>query len=96
MSPKALSTSEIETLVSKGIAPALSSGSRTLVIIPDATRSAPIPAAFSAINRLAVEKNCHVDFLIALGTHPPMTASEIASLVGMPLEQVQSRLSRYG
>ena len=90
MPQKPLSPSEIETLVSKGIAPALATGRRTLIIIPDATRSAPIPAAFTAINRLAAEKKCHVDYLIALGTHPALSPAEIGSLVGMPLEQIQN------
>jgi len=89
MSHQPLSRSLIETRISAGIAPALISGSRILVIIPDASRNAPIPAAFSVICRLAAEANCQVDFLIALGTHPPMTSPEIASLVGMSQEQVQ-------
>ena len=92
LSQKTLSTAEIETLVSKGMAPALSSGKKTLVIIPDATRSAPIPTAFAAINRLASEKNCHVDYLIALGTHPALSPAEIVSLVGKPLDLIQKDL----
>jgi len=90
MFPKTLTTSEIEIIISKGIAPALSSGGRTLVIIPDGTRTAPIPIAFTAINRLAVEKNCHIDYLIALGTHPALSPAEIGALVGMPLEKVRN------
>jgi lactate racemase len=83
-----LTESEINSLVTEGATQALATGKRVLVIIPDTSRSAPIPQAFSAINRLAVEKHCHVDFLIALGTHPQLTDSEIESLVGMPLKQV--------
>ncbi len=88
MANQPLTGSEIEALISRGILPALISGGKTLVLIPDTTRSAPIPAAFKVINRLAAERNCRVDYLIALGTHPALSDSEIETLVGASLEKV--------
>ncbi len=46
-------------------------GRRLLVLIPDGTRSAPIPLLVSAL-RDAFADAAQIDLLVALGTHPPM------------------------
>jgi nickel-dependent lactate racemase len=58
-------------------------GRRVLVIIPDGTRTCPLPMVtrelYSAVGRRAKR----FDFLIALGTHPPMDEQQIDRLLGV-------------
>lgn len=66
-------------------------GQRVLVIIPDSTRTAPIPLCFREINDLLHARVAQLDYLIALGTHPPMSDDAIDALVGMPREERETR-----
>jgi nickel-dependent lactate racemase len=58
-------------------------GKSVLVLIPDGTRTAPIPMMFRLLNEHLGPRVEQLDYLIALGTHPPMTESAIDHLVGM-------------
>src|SRR5689334_17509321 len=58
-------------------------GKRVLIIIPDGTRTAPIPLMFRLFCRELLGKVAALDFLIALGTHQPMTPEQINKLVGV-------------
>ena len=53
-------------------------GRRVLAIIPDHTRTAPVGLFFRTLYRLFAGGPGRVDFLIALGTHPPMSEEAIA------------------
>ena len=58
-------------------------GQRVLLIVPDATRTAPLPLLFDALFR-EVRPHCQsLDVLVALGTHPPMSDVQIARLLGI-------------
>jgi lactate racemase len=52
-------------------------GKRILAIIPDATRSAPIGMMFRQVCTILKGRVRQLDFLIALGTHPPMSEEAI-------------------
>jgi nickel-dependent lactate racemase len=58
-------------------------GKRVLVIIPDSTRTAPIPLMFKLLNEQIGKRAAQLDFLIALGTHQPMSDEAISRLVGV-------------
>jgi len=62
--------------------PALN-GKRVLVVIPDHTRTAPIPLMFRTLYGLLADRTAALDFLVALGTHPPMEMDHILRLVGI-------------
>ncbi|GHO44446.1 lactate racemase domain-containing protein [Ktedonospora formicarum] len=64
-------------------------GKRVLVIIPDSTRTAPIPLMFRELYNLLGHKVARLDYLIALGTHPPMSEEAIAKLVGVDAHERQ-------
>ncbi len=68
------------------------SGKRVLVIIPDSTRTAPIPLFFRLLHELLGREVAALDYLIALGTHPPMSDEAIDRLVGTTSEE---RATRY-
>ncbi len=62
-------------------------GKRVLVIIPDATRTAPIPLLFRLLGETLGAHAATLDYLIALGTHPPMSGEAIARLVGVTADE---------
>lgn len=62
-------------------------GQRLLVIIPDGTRTAPVPQLFRIITEALAGQVAALDYLVALGTHPPMSEDELSRLVGMDAAQ---------
>ena len=58
-------------------------GKRLLFIIPDSTRSMPMRILFRALVGAARDRCAAADFLIALGTHPPMSQEAINRLLGV-------------
>jgi lactate racemase len=58
-------------------------GKRVLVIIPDGTRTAPIALFFRLLYEQLGQRVGQLDYLIALGTHPPMSEGAIERLVGV-------------
>ena len=50
---------------------------KVLVIIPDHTRTAPIDMMFRVLYRLLADRVELLDYLVALGTHPPMSDDAI-------------------
>jgi len=58
---------------------------RVLVIIPDGTRTAPIPLIFRSLQELLGEKAAALDYLVALGTHMTMDDDALSRLAGAPV-----------
>ena len=55
-----------------------------LVLVPDATRTAPLPLLFDALwIALVGVSSAAWTCLIALGTHPPLTEAQIGRLLGI-------------
>src|SRR5438270_5947873 len=79
-----LASADEELLVGAGLDPA---NKRVLVIIPDGTRTAPIPLMFHLLYEQFGRRAAQFDYLIALGTHPPMLHEAIDSLVGVTVAQ---------
>src|SRR5579883_2453473 len=57
-------------------------GRRVLVIVPDGTRTCPLPLLFRLLYANLGRRVQRLDYLIALGTHPPMSAEALGRLVG--------------
>ncbi len=57
-------------------------GQRLLVLIPDHTRSLPLPFLFRAVVDILRDAK-QLDFMVALGTHPPLTDEGLNKLVGI-------------
>jgi len=60
---------------------------KLLFVIPDHTRSAPIDKMFKAIYKLTAHQVARLDFIVALGTHPPMPDDAINQRVGITDEE---------
>ncbi len=56
---------------------------KVLLIIPDATRTAPLPLLFDALFHHVKPAVAQLDVLVALGTHPPMSDAQIGKLLGI-------------
>ncbi len=91
---KPLSGSEIKDLMAMALAEARLDGKRVLVIIPDRTRTAPIPLMFRLFYELLDERVQRLDYLIALGTHKPLTEDAINQLIGVTPEERSGRYAR--
>ena len=59
---------------------------RVLVLIPDHTRSLPLPFLFRALVEILCDTK-QLDFMVALGTHPPLSKERINQLVGITSEE---------
>ena len=81
-----LDDDEVRRLVAEGCAQLPVDGKRVLVIIPDGTRTAPIPLLFRLLFEQLGCRVTQLDYLIALGTHPPMSEAAIDQLVGISAE----------
>jgi lactate racemase len=77
----------VAELLRRGLADLALDGRRVLVIIPDGTRSAPMPLLYRQLYDALGERVAALDYLIALGTHPAMSEEAIARLVGMGAEE---------
>jgi nickel-dependent lactate racemase len=56
---------------------------RVLVIIPDSTRTMPLPLFFHLFCELLAPQVAQLDYLVALGTHQPLGAEELNRLLGI-------------
>jgi nickel-dependent lactate racemase len=86
-----LSAENVEALLAQGCESLTIDGKRVLVIIPDGTRTAPIPLMYRLLNEQLGQRVAQIDYLIALGTHQPMDEAAITKLVGMPAEERAKR-----
>lgn len=67
------------------------SGKRILTIIPDGTRTAPIPLMFRLLYEQVGRSAARLDYIIALGTHRMMSETAIDSHVGVPAVERAAR-----
>jgi nickel-dependent lactate racemase len=89
-----LSPDQIRQTLESGLGTKLI-GDKVLVLIPDHTRSLPLPFLFrSFVNVLRGTKQ--LDFMVALGTHPPLSEESINKLAGISAEERGSTFKHIG
>jgi nickel-dependent lactate racemase len=79
-----LEAREVRSLVREGLSSLCLDGRRLLVIIPDGTRTMPLGLMMSAIEAAAGRASA-LDYLVALGTHRPLSDAELTRLSGRPV-----------
>ncbi len=84
---RTLTDDEIAALTRSFLAEQALDGKRVLILIPDGTRSAPIPQMFRLFHRELEARVSQLDYLIALGTHQPMSSEAVNRLVGVSPEE---------
>lgn len=80
-----LDEAEVRTIVQTALEATPLDGRRVLFIIPDGTRTMPMPMMFRLIREALGTRVAALDFLVALGTHTPMTDEQLSRLVGEPV-----------
>jgi nickel-dependent lactate racemase len=80
-----LGPAELEQQLRDGLARLPVDGRRVIVLIPDGTRTMPMPLMFEALERELGGRVAALDFLVALGTHSPMTDEALSRHVGRPV-----------
>ncbi|MBE7474194.1 MAG: hypothetical protein DPW09_28195 [Anaerolineae bacterium] len=89
-----LAESEIRELVETALGQVNLTGKRVLIIIPDGTRTAPIPLMFRLFYEYLGDSTAALDYLIALGTHQAMSEAAINTLVGLTAEERADKYAR--
>jgi len=88
-----LADTEVRRLMKEGLADVPLDGRNVLALIPDSTRTAPVGLMFRTLVDLLRGRVARLDFLIALGTHPPMPEPKILAMLEMDAEE---RAAAYG
>ncbi|HSR12951.1 MAG TPA: lactate racemase domain-containing protein, partial [Thermodesulfobacteriota bacterium] len=91
-----LAQSDIQKIIRDGLSALPMDGKRVLVIIPDRTRTMPMPLFFRAIAKSLMPRVKALNFLIALGTHPPIDEKDILDMVKITPKEKAGEYSRVG
>jgi len=82
-----LSPENIEAIILEGLSTLPLTGMKVLVIIPDGTRTIPIPLFFRLLTRHLQGKVKALDFIVALGTHAPLDEGALLRHVGITSQE---------
>jgi len=88
-----LSEDQVRELIAQALGELDLRNRQVLVIIPDHTRTAPIPLFFRLFHELLGGRVAALDYLVALGTHQPMSEEALNRLVGVTAAE---RAGKYG
>lgn len=89
-----LPTDEILNTLQRGLAGQFRN-SKVLVLIPDHTRTIPLPLLFRGVVT-ALHDAQQLDFMVALGTHPALNEASLNKLVGITAEERASQFKHVG
>jgi nickel-dependent lactate racemase len=89
-----LTTTEVREVLTTGVSELDPAGKRVLVIIPDSTRSAPLPLLFRLLDEILTPQVAALDYLVALGTHQPLDDTALSRLLGAPVAGGKAASSR--
>ncbi|MBC8135200.1 MAG: DUF2088 domain-containing protein [Fibrella sp.] len=87
-----LTESDVRVIAQNTVSSLDLDGERVLLIVPDATRTAPVDLLFRVLHDLLGNIVSSFDVMIARGTHPPMSDAAINQRLGIT---AQERATRY-
>jgi nickel-dependent lactate racemase len=79
-----LDDATVREFVVRSLAGADLDGRSVCVIVPDGTRSCPLPLLLDAVHEALAGRATNVTVLVALGTHAPMSGEHLATHTGSP------------
>ena len=82
-----ISNEQAEAIIASGLAKINAEGKRLLVIIPDATRTAPVGMIVKIIHKIFSGYVAKMNLLVALGTHQPLSRSAMLRHLDMSEEE---------
>jgi nickel-dependent lactate racemase len=91
-----LSKEQVRELMAQALSELDLRNKRVLVIIPDHTRTAPIPLFFRLFHEFLGKKVAALDYLVALGTHQPMSEEALNRLVGITAAERAGKYAQVG
>jgi lactate racemase len=80
-----LGAEQICDIISESLESVPLAGKRVLVLIPDGTRTMPMPLFFGLFKQILRPHVKALDYLVALGTHPLMHDAQLTKLIGHPV-----------
>lgn len=83
---KTLTEQDVLSIIADGLPVEQISGKRILVLTPDSTRTCPLPMMIKGLAQVVKPVAEKLDFMVALGTHQPMSNDDILSLYGLTRE----------
>jgi len=93
---RALSREEVADICATAVADVPVDGKRVLVLVPDQTRYAPIDMFFDILADLLCRRVKRLDFLVAAGTHQPMSMERIYAHVGITAAEHRAKFTNVG
>ncbi len=81
--PSRLSDEDVRHWISRNVPADEFAGERVLLIVPDTTRTAPLPLLFDSLSEHLRPHVAALDVMVALGTHPPMSEPAICTMLGI-------------
>ncbi len=82
-----LAVADVERVLQQSCELIAGQGQRVLIIIPDGTRTCPLALLFRQFYKHLGGRVARLDYLVALGTHPPMTAEALSELLGVCVDE---------
>lgn len=89
-----LAAGEVRDIVRAGLESLAPDGKRILFIIPDGTRTMPMPQMFALFREFLDGRAQAMDLLIALGTHQPMDDAALSAHLGVAVKNGLAGASR--
>jgi nickel-dependent lactate racemase len=86
-----LDEDRIVTFIAESLAACDLDGRSVCLVIPDGTRSCPLPLLLSAVHAALVGRVTRLTALVALGTHAPMNDAQLARHLGYPAGELSAR-----
>jgi len=91
---RVLDEAEVRSVVAEAAEALTARGGRLLVLIPDGTRTMPLPQMVGLLDELVRPRLAALDYLVALGTHRPMSDAQLSRLLGRPVVEGRFGSSR--
>lgn len=82
-----MTEAEAQAIIAGALEAEALDGKRLLVVIPDHTRTCPLGMVFRQLYATVADRVVTLDFMIALGTHPPMTDEQIYQRVEITADE---------
>jgi nickel-dependent lactate racemase len=89
-----LSDDAVRAVLTDGLADQYA-GAKVLVLIPDHTRTIPLPQLFRMLVEILADAR-QLDFMVALGTHPALDDESLCKLVGITKAERETRYRSIG
>lgn len=91
-----LSDADVRAWIAAHVPVADYGGKRVLLVIPDSTRTAPLPLLVGALADRLGPVVKRLDLIVALGTHQPMSEAAILKMIGVSPADRGGRFAKLG